>query len=140
VTTADLTLYELTGDTAYNPFLLDGDVVSVPHADVVATITGAVRRPGSYELVKSKDLSELLELAGGFTSSVARDLPIRVMRRNERQQAVFTDLPFTGGSTPNQALKDDDDVTVRGAIELQRSVLSLLQSHPQHSLKKPCRV
>src|SRR5262249_30470918 len=37
-TTADLVLYELTGKTEYNPYLLDGDVVSVPFAQVSVSI------------------------------------------------------------------------------------------------------
>jgi protein involved in polysaccharide export with SLBB domain len=121
--TADLVLYELTGDTAYNPYLLDGDVVMVPFAEPLVTIGGAVRRPGSYELVKSKDLAELLELAGGFTSGVTRTLPIQLVRRNPQQQEASTDLPFSGGSAPNAPLGDDDHVYVHGSDDLQRSVL-----------------
>jgi polysaccharide biosynthesis/export protein len=121
---ADLVMYEITGDTTYNPFVLDGDVISVPFPDVVVSITGAVRRPGSYELVKTKDLAELLELAGGFTSSVAKTLPIRVIRRNEHDQAGFVDVPFgQSGTVPTQQLHDDEQVQVRGLDELQRTVL-----------------
>jgi polysaccharide biosynthesis/export protein len=121
---ADLVMYEITGDTAYNPFVLDGDVISVPFPDVVVTISGAVRRPGSYELVKTKDLAELLELAGGFTSSVAKMLPIRLIRRNQQNQAGFVDLPFgESGAIPTQQLRDDEQVQVRGLDELQRTVL-----------------
>jgi protein involved in polysaccharide export with SLBB domain len=122
-TTADLVLYELTGDTSYNPYLLDGDVITVPFADPVVTIAGAVRRPGSYELVKSKDLAELLDLSGGLTSEVARSLPIKLVRRNDQQQEISTDLPFPATGTPNAPLKDDDKIFVRGSSELQRSVL-----------------
>lgn len=122
-TTADLVMYELTGDTAYNPYLLDGDVVSVPFANPVVSVAGAVRRPGAYELVKSKDLNELLELAGGFTSGVSRTLPIQLVRRNAKQQETSTDLPFAGTATPNAPLQDDDKVYVRGSDELQRTVL-----------------
>src|SRR5262249_53080761 len=61
-TTADLVMYELTGDTAYNPYLLDGDVVRVPFPETMVSIAGAVRRPGSYEVVKTKDLAELLQI------------------------------------------------------------------------------
>ena len=121
--TADLVMYELTGDVAFNPYVLDGDVIRVPHAALTATITGAVRRPGTYELVKTKDLAELLELAGGLKSSVAYALPIRLVRRNDHQQDTFHDLPFVGKAAPNEALLDDDVVGVRGAEDLQRTVL-----------------
>lgn len=121
--TADLVRYELTGDVAYNPFLLDGDVLSVPFASPVVTISGAVRRPGQYELVATKDLAELLELAGGFTSSVSYALPVRLLRRNAQQQQTVTELPFAGDTAPNAPLRDDDQVVVRGSEELQRTVL-----------------
>jgi polysaccharide export outer membrane protein len=121
--TADLVRYELTGDVAYNPFLLDGDVITVPIATPVVSISGAVRRPGQYELVANQDIAELLELAGGFTSGVSRALPLRLIRRNTQQQDVVTELPFTGDAAPNAPLRDDDRVIVRGSEDLQRTVL-----------------
>lgn len=123
--TADLVLYEQTGDTTYNPYLLDGDVITVPFAEPVVAILGAVHRPGSYELVKTKDLAELLELAGGFTAATARNLPLLVVRHNEHQQEATLALPFSGTSAPNTALQDEDKVIVRGTDELQRTVLLL---------------
>lgn len=121
--TADLTLYELTGDTVHNPFVLDGDVVTVPVPDVVVTITGPVHRPGTYELVKTKDLAELIELAGGFRTSAARTLPIRLVRRGGKHRPAFHDLPFArSGAPPNRALLDDDVIQVRSTQELQPSV------------------
>ena len=122
--TADLVLYELTGDTSYNPYVLDGDVIKVPFAEVTVTISGPVQRPGTYELIKTKDLAELIELAGGLKASAARTLPVRLIRRNDRQQQKFQDLAFTGtGGVPNQPLRDDDEVFVQSVLELQRTVL-----------------
>src|SRR5450755_4279706 len=43
--TADLVKYELTGDTAFNPYLLDGDIVHVPFPLTMVKVSGAVRRP-----------------------------------------------------------------------------------------------
>jgi protein involved in polysaccharide export with SLBB domain len=119
---ADLDLYERTGDTSLNPSLLDGDVVDVPAAKVVVRVSGAVRRPGSYELVKSSDLDELMLLAGGLTSRAAPQLPIRIQRRDKQQHTQFIDVAF-GDKVPNQPLQDDDDVLVPSSDELQRSVL-----------------
>jgi polysaccharide biosynthesis/export protein len=122
VITADLVMYELTGDTRHNPYVLDGDVITVPFAGVMTTIAGAVRRPGTYELIGNKDVAELLELAGGFTSSVVRSLPIRIVRRNKVQQEQFIDLAFDGQTPQNRELRDDDRVVVRGSDEVQRTV------------------
>ena len=122
-TTADLVLYEQTGDTAHNPYLLDGDVITVPFAEPVISIAGAVRRPGAYELVTSKDLAEALQLAGGLTSAVDRALPVRVVSRNPKQQDVTTDVGFAGDTPQNAPLHDGDRVSVPGAEDVQRSVL-----------------
>jgi protein involved in polysaccharide export with SLBB domain len=119
--TADLVKYELTGDTSQNPYLVDGDVISVPSTDVEVSIVGAVRRPGTYELVAAKDLDELLYLAGGFSNSVARTQPLRIVRRNERDQDAYIDVPFA--NTAGTALRPNDKVLVRDTQELQRSVL-----------------
>jgi len=119
--TADLVMYELTGDTKFNPFVLDGDVISAPTPEVTVTVVGAVRRPGSYELIKDRNVAELLELAGGFTSDAAKSLPLRVVRRNPRHESI--DVPASDGSMPTMALRDGDLLQVRTSDELQRSVL-----------------
>jgi len=121
--TADLLLYSRTGETRYNPYLLDGDVVRVPKAKIVVTITGPVRDPGTYELVDTQDLAELLELARGFKSSASRALPVRITRRNRAERSTAIELPFVRGRrAPNAPLRDDDEVLIRSTGELQRSI------------------
>ena len=119
--TADLVKYELTGDTSFDPYLLDGDVVRVPFPVTQVQISGAVRRPGTYEVVATKDIQELVELAGGLAPNAAQAMPIRIVRRNARQQDSYLDVPVGG----NVALIDDDQVLVRGTDDLQRTVLLL---------------
>ncbi|MEO8551566.1 MAG: SLBB domain-containing protein, partial [Kofleriaceae bacterium] len=118
-TIADLVKYELTGDTVYNPYLLDGDVVRVPFPVTLVKISGAVRRPGPYEVTATKDLTELVGLAGGLAPNVAKALPVRIVRRNAQQQDTYLDIAVGA----NAALQDDDRVIVRGADDLQRTVL-----------------
>jgi polysaccharide biosynthesis/export protein len=123
VSSADLVLYELTGDTSFNPFVLDGDVISVPFPETVVSVGGAVRRPGTYELVKERDLKELLFLAGGLSTNVTKSLPIRIVRRDKSEHDEFIDVPFgPKGDVTNHALLDGDAVDIRGASDLQRSV------------------
>lgn len=122
--TADLVMYDLTGDTKYNPFVMDGDVIRVPFPGVVVTISGAVKRPGSFELIASQDLRELLDLAGGFRSTLTTSLPVRVIHRDEQQHAAEEKLAFgANGSLPEYKLHDQDSVIVPSVAELQRSVL-----------------
>lgn len=123
-TGADLLLYSRTGDTSLNPYLLDGDIVRVPKPGIEVVISGAVRDPGRYELVASKDTDELLGLAGGLRSSVARSLPVRITRRDRNSRKTALTLRFDArGRVPLTALRDDDEVTIPSTAELERSVI-----------------
>jgi protein involved in polysaccharide export with SLBB domain len=122
--TADLVLYEITGDVKYNPFVMDGDVVDVPYSELTVEITGAVRRPGSFELIATKDFSELLALAGGFRNSVTRQLPIRLLHHNKAEHLEVTKIEFPGDAgVPNFPLHDQDEIGIPSTSELQRSIL-----------------
>jgi polysaccharide biosynthesis/export protein len=123
VLTADLQRYYLTGEKASNPYVLDGDVIRVPYEDVAVIVTGGVNRPGRYELVKGKDLTEAVELAGGLQSSVTSRLPIRLVRRNEKEQDEQVLIKFDRrGPLPAVTLRDEDRVYVPAQEELQRSI------------------
>jgi protein involved in polysaccharide export with SLBB domain len=121
---SDLLRYEMSGDPLLNPYVLDGDVIEVPTKQLVVSIAGPVQRPGTYELIGAKDLAELVDLAGGLKSSVARQLPIRVVRHDDQQHAAYVYVAFEpGGGLPRVALRDDDSVIIRSTDELQRTVL-----------------
>jgi protein involved in polysaccharide export with SLBB domain len=66
-TEIDLLLFELKGDVAQNPFVQEGMRINVPPRVAPVTLTGAVRRPGEYELGPRASLRELLELTGGVS-------------------------------------------------------------------------
>jgi protein involved in polysaccharide export with SLBB domain len=122
--TGDLLRYELSGDPSLNPYLLDGDVIEIPTKQLVVSIAGPVQRPGTYELVGTKDLAELVDLAGGLKGSVAKQLPIRIVRNDDQQHAAYMHVPFApDGALPSVPLRDEDNVVVRGADELQRTIL-----------------
>jgi hypothetical protein len=51
-----------------------GDNILNPHEALVATITGAVQRPGRYELVGTKDITELVSIWNAACFSYRRDI------------------------------------------------------------------
>ena len=120
---ADLLLYALTGDVKYNPYVLDGDAIRVPFQSLVATIGGAVNRPGRYELVGSCDLAELVELAGGLTPGATTGLPVQVVRRAPDEKLSRVSFDFgAGGQLPAVPLVREDSVWMPAFLELQQSV------------------
>jgi polysaccharide biosynthesis/export protein len=123
VLVADLLQYTFTGDVKFNPLVMDGDVVRVPFEELAAGVAGAVNRPGRYELVKTRDLAELLELAGGLSPSLTQLLPVTVTRRGSIDRDDLLLFEFSGGKPPAVALQPEDFVRVASVSELQQSVL-----------------
>src|SRR5437667_451444 len=73
-TEVDLLRFELRGDLSQNPFVEDGMRIHVPPKGASVTLTGAVRRPGEYEIGPSASLRALLDLVGGLSlASVESD-------------------------------------------------------------------
>ncbi|MGC3999862.1 MAG: SLBB domain-containing protein [Anaeromyxobacter sp.] len=120
--TADLQLFQQSGDVKYDPYLLDGDVVRVPFEDLVVEVSGAVNRPGRYELVGSRDMKELTDLAGGVSSGATEALPVQLIRRGPDDRQNLTSVYMKDGwaSTP---LEREDRVKVPSFQDVQQSVL-----------------
>jgi protein involved in polysaccharide export with SLBB domain len=125
IETGDLVRYLLTGSTADNPFLRDGDVVEVPFEGLTAAIEGGVFRPGTYELIGTKDLDELFALSGGFSATVTHELPITLVQRFSDGRSTRKELPPApqGKLVPPLALSAGDDVVVPTLTDLQKTVL-----------------
>jgi protein involved in polysaccharide export with SLBB domain len=117
--TADLVRFTQLGELDANPTLLDGDTLFVPLRKLTVEITGAVRRPGRYELTGKHDLAELLELAGGRTADAAHGLPLRVTSRDLGDRLQVRSL----AAEDNSPLGDGYRVHVPELADLRRSVV-----------------
>ncbi|MBE0643860.1 MAG: SLBB domain-containing protein [Bacteroidetes bacterium] len=107
VSRADLTMYEATRDSKYDPFLREGDVIVVPHREVGAsTISalGAVLRPGVFEFIEGDRLSDLVRMGFGLdpqktilSAELARDgaEPMRLDVSSLRNAS--DDMPLKAG-------------------------------------------
>ncbi|HQR29625.1 MAG TPA: SLBB domain-containing protein, partial [Anaeromyxobacteraceae bacterium] len=123
VIVADLLLYSITGDVKHNPYVLDGDAIRVPFQSLVATISGAVNRPGRYELVGTGDLAELVEVAGGLSPGFTSGLPVQVVRRAPDERLLRLSFDFApGGKLPDVPVSREDSVWIPSFLELQQSV------------------
>jgi len=64
-----------------------------------------------------------LDVAGGFASTATRQLPIRLVRKNEQERDSQIDVPYPKEGIPQLVLHVDDTVVVPSVGELQRTVL-----------------
>jgi protein involved in polysaccharide export with SLBB domain len=95
-TVADFDLYDLlvNGDKSKDAKLQSGDVIFIPAAGPQVALTGAVRRPGIYELRDDETtLDQLLKYAGG-ASTTASDARISVERIEDRQYRAAMEVAF----------------------------------------------
>jgi protein involved in polysaccharide export with SLBB domain len=111
-TSYDLFRASRLGDLSQDPYLKPGDKVIVNKLDRLVSIQGAVRRPGSYQLLPSEQLWELLEVyAGGFTENadLSRIDLVRIVGGSdisgERKLIDFS-------ATPEIVLANKDNLTV----------------------------
>lgn len=118
---ADLVRFSLLGDSTADPTVLDGDTVFVPGREMEVEVTGAVKRPGRYELVSDRSLRELLELAGGRSSDAANSLPPRLTTRDRGDRLVVRSLSVKDAATT--ALHSGDSVHIPSLNDLRRVVV-----------------
>jgi protein involved in polysaccharide export with SLBB domain len=59
----------LNGDQSHDVRLMDRDVIRIPVAKTQVLLTGEIKKPAIYEMLKTESLNDLFEFSGGFTSS-----------------------------------------------------------------------
>jgi len=126
----------------YTTFKLsDEDVVTVRGNDVryenVVNITGAITRPGRYELQKVGTLRELLNQAGGLReeANVERAILTRLNPDRTLQTISFEPQGILSGTTPDIALKNEDNIVIASNSEFNDNRFMQITGevmHPGH--------
>ncbi len=82
----------------------DGDVVFVPVIGEVVAVSGAVKRPGIYEIKREKSIYDIIQLAGGFlpTSYMYR---VQVQRVSDSGAIRVEDLYFASVKEASKVMK-----------------------------------
>lgn len=111
--TYDLLSFLRYGDKSDNPYLSEGDVVIVDKVDKIVTIYGEVKYPGIYEFVEGETVSELFNLAGGFTLKAKTDTIEVVSFDTEGSKQVSNYFSFYQLNNNSIKLKGQDRVIVR---------------------------
>ena len=113
IATVDIYEYLMAGKTDTNVSLQEGDVIIVPPYVNLATVSGNVKRPMTYEILGNETLETLINYAGGFTSDSYRD-DFRVIRQSGRERQVFT---VKAEDARDFLLEDGDFVSVGASLD-----------------------
>jgi protein involved in polysaccharide export with SLBB domain len=119
VKTYDLYAALKKGDLTQNPLMKSGDVVTFEKASRIITIDGEVYQPGTYQLVKGENLTDLIEdYAGGFLNSADKS-KINISRYSS-ETGKFENLEESFDS--NLSLLNQDTVTVNSVRKVYNSI------------------
>jgi protein involved in polysaccharide export with SLBB domain len=112
---ADILRFEVTGQTEYNPTLIDGDRIFVALKEMRVNlygIFGAVRNPGYFEYSDVDSLADLFDLAHGLrldADSTSIEI-VRFVGDQEDTESIYVDLTTDNW---NINLNSDDRVFIK---------------------------
>jgi protein involved in polysaccharide export with SLBB domain len=116
----DLLAFRLRGDLTQNPFVEEGLRIHVPPRSGTVTLSGAVRRPGEYEIGSTPSLRELLELVGGLSQTAALgDARLTRIGAGDRREATALDLRTALTPATDVTLRPGDAIYVPSTSSLQ---------------------
>ncbi|MCK9169591.1 MAG: SLBB domain-containing protein [Treponema sp.] len=78
--TYDLFKASRFGDLSQDPYVRPGDIITINRLERKVTVSGAVERPGTYELLKGENLTQLVNYYGGGLTTLADTSRISLSR------------------------------------------------------------
>ena len=107
-------LYQMSTSSKYiSSFSLDnGDLIFVPAAQEVVTVSGAIRRPHNYEIIKEEGIVDLVRYAGGLDKGAF--LTSFDLSRYDGDRRIFRQIPYAEiiKSRGNFNLQNGDDINI----------------------------
>ena len=113
--------YLLNGKYNTNIRLEENDMVIVSPYDQLAVVRGKVKRNRIFELKKGETLSQLLNMAGGFTGDAYRK-DVRIKRKAGSRYQIAT---VTEDKYPTFAMMDGDSLLVDSVIPFYENRLTV---------------
>ena len=109
--TYDLFQFQRLGIADQNPYVKSGDTVVISARDRTIEIAGEIKRPGTYQLLPSDQLREMIDFYGGGLTTAAEISRVRVDRvSGEKPSTLYVNLRDETGS--GFSLQDGDVVTI----------------------------
>ncbi len=119
----DLLAYRRLGILTANPFLHDGDVISVPIAKDRISVTGAVLEPSEFEVRPGENVRDVIRLAGDLSPGARADSIVlaRFTKDNQTVRRIYvTALNARAGNFWERVLVQPDDRIFVHARKLYR--------------------
>lgn len=113
VKTCDLFKANRQGDFSQDPYLRPGDTIEFSRFERKVSISGAVERPGTYELLKGENLSDLVKFYGNgllVTADPARIQLLRMQLTGDKLTKIS--LLSEKAISDNFELKDSDSIYI----------------------------
>lgn len=126
ISTVDFYSFFISGDNNFSDIkLVDGDIIHVPNVKKRITISGAVVRPSSYEILENENTKNLIEYASGLTSLASTNLFINniipIEERSSRDNARTTSF-FKMKDISAIKLNNGDSVVVQPITSVNSQV------------------
>jgi polysaccharide export outer membrane protein len=121
----DITKFLATKEDWWNPYLREGDVITVPRKDNVKNVIGIygqVNAPGRYEYVEGDSLLNALEIAQGFTRTANTDTIEFSRLTPNGASIIMQEISLKGvqqGGASDFPLQPGDRIVVRAHIDLR---------------------
>ena len=109
-------------------FLFDNDFISVPVAERVVKIQGAVRRPHKYELINRENLKKLIEYAGGFADNAVQT-NVQIKRYiDDKEKIIDVNYQNIQGTNTDFDVRNGDIVIVKTIPKTYENYVNVIGS------------
>jgi protein involved in polysaccharide export with SLBB domain len=119
-------IFDITASQFASTSLFDGDIISAgPILDKISNrviVSGAVSRPGQYELVKGMRVKDLVQKAGGSTGDAfLKNVILFRTKNNFLQEVINLDLTkiSPNDTINNILLQEEDALSIKSIFDLR---------------------
>jgi len=117
----DIYKYLIEGSQQGNEILQDQDLIIIPPFISRIDVTGAVKRPGTFEMLPEENFEDLLKYTSGFKSDAYKKQFL--LERIEGDRRVVKELLFTNAT--REKLQDGDKLSVKTIIDKYKNRIEI---------------
>lgn len=109
----DIIRYFKTGDKSANPFIYDGDIITVRSLNENSprvSVSGAVISPAEMEFNRSESVESLLELSGGYLDGA--DTTRAILHRDDNGRSSVIEIDLTDDDLSQYSIQPNDRLII----------------------------